>query len=132
MELPDFKSIGINIRRPFSVVNEFLGAPANMTQWASGLGSSLKQVNGQWVMQTATEQVRIEFTPPNAFGVIDHSVILPSGQVIYVPMRVVANGDGSHVLLTLFRQPGMSADHFAADARLIRDDLERLRTVLEA
>jgi hypothetical protein len=131
MELAEFKTIGVNIYCPFDRANAFLGAPTNFAQWAKGLGQSLKQVNGEWIFQTPTGPVSIVFTPPNALGVIDHSVILDPDHIVYVPMRVVSNRDGSHVSLTLFRQPGMSADQFAADAQLVRDDLERLRAILE-
>jgi hypothetical protein len=52
---------------------------------------------------------------------------------IYVPLRVVANGDaGSEVLLTLFRRPGMSDEKFAADAEWVLSDLRKLKALLEA
>jgi hypothetical protein len=37
--------------------------------------------------------------------VLDHTVVLPDGTEVYVPMRVVPNGGGSEVMLVLFRQP---------------------------
>jgi len=39
-----------------------------------------------------------------------------AGAEIYTPMRIVENGEGAEVLFTLFRQPGMSDEKFAADA----------------
>ena len=48
-----------------------------------------------------------------------------------VPMRVVANGEGAEVLLTIFRQPGMSDEKFGEDTQWVRRDLEALKAILE-
>jgi hypothetical protein len=76
--------------------------------------------------------VKLQFSPPNAFGVADHWVHLPDASVVYVPLRAVANGDGSEVSLTLFRLPGMDVARLAADAEWARRDLATLKRVLEA
>jgi hypothetical protein len=57
---------------------------------------------------------------------MDHVVETPAGDV-NVPMRIVANERGAEVLLTLFRQLGMTDERFAADAKWINRDLARLR-----
>lgn len=46
-------------------------------------------------------------------------------------MRVVPNGDGSEVVFTLFRQPGMTDEQFAADAAWVAKDLAALKAVFE-
>jgi hypothetical protein len=61
---------------------------------------------------------------------MDHHVDIGSGPEIYVPLRIIANGDGSEVLLTLFRQPGMSDEKFAADAEWVDRDLAALKTLV--
>jgi hypothetical protein len=63
--------------------------------------------------------------------VADHEVTLPSGDVIYNPMRV-PNGDGCEVVFSLRRLPGMSSEDFERDAGLVQADLTRLKQVLEA
>ena len=50
---------------------------------------------------------------------------------IYVPMRVVENGDGSAVIFTLFRQPEMTQEAFERGIAMVERDLEALRGVLE-
>lgn len=47
-------------------------------------------------------------------------------------MRVVRNGAGAEVIITLYRQPGMSDEKFAADAEWITRDLAALQTLIEA
>ena len=44
---------------------------------------------------------------------------------------MVANGTGAEVMLTLFRQPNMSAEMFATDADWVRRDLETLKSLAE-
>ena len=74
--------------------------------------------------------MRIRFTERNAFGVMDHRVDLGTGPEIHVPMRVVPDGGGAEVLVTLFRRPGMSDEAFAADAAWMQRDLLALRALL--
>ena len=73
----------------------------------------------------------MRFTPKNAFGVVDHYVKRSSGTEIYVPMRVIANGTGSELLFTLFREPEMSDERFSADLEFVKKDLNVLKAVLE-
>jgi hypothetical protein len=48
-----------------------------------------------------------------------------------MPMRVFPNGEGAEVLITVFRQPGVSDEKFAEDTHWVRRDLEALKTLLE-
>jgi hypothetical protein len=127
-------TVSVSIERPLSAVYEFTSVPENFPTWASGLGSSLERTSkGEWVAETPEGRVTIRFSEPNRLGVLDHTVIPAPGLEIYVPLRVVANGDaGSEVLLTLFRQPGMSDEKFAADAEWVLSDLQKLKALLEA
>ena len=73
----------------------------------------------------------VRFAAPNAFGILDHDVVLESGATFHNPMRVLPNGDGSEVVFTLFRLPGMSDAQFAADAGAVERDLRELEALLE-
>ena len=75
--------------------------------------------------------VTLRFTDRNPFGIMDHWVHLASGAVIHVPMRVVENGGGAEVMITLFRPEYVSPEAFASDANWVRRDLENLRDMLE-
>lgn len=46
-------------------------------------------------------------------------------------MRVVANGEGSELMFTLFQLPGMSDEQFGQDAGMVETDLRTLKVVLE-
>jgi len=106
--------------------------PANLPHWAPGLGSAVEQVDGQWLVQTSGGRVGLDFAPLNDYGVLDHNVTLPSGEVIYNPMRVTRAGDGSEVVFALRRLPGMTDEEFARDAAAVAADLARLKEVVEA
>ena len=127
-------TLSVSIERNLSEVYAFASAPENFPRWASGLGYSLEQASdGAWIAETPAGRATIRFSEPNAFGVLDHTVVPAPGMEIYVPLRVVANGDaGSEILLTLFRQPGMSDEKFAADAAWVLRDLRALKALLEA
>jgi hypothetical protein len=120
------------IKRAAADVYDYASDPANLPNWAPGLGSSVENVDGQWFVETSEGRVGVAFAPANAYGVLDHEVTLPSGDVIYNPMRVVPDGDGCEVVFSLRRLPDLSDEDFARDAGLVQADLTRLKHVLEA
>ena len=70
--------------------------------------------------KTQEGTVGLRFTPSNEYGVLDHTVVLSDGTEVYVPMRVMPNGQGSEVMLVLFRQPAMDDAEFVRDVGLIK------------
>ncbi|MEN3537393.1 SRPBCC family protein [Microbispora sp. ZYX-F-249] len=126
------RHISERIDRPADEVYEYASDPANLPTWAPGLGEAVENVDGQWFVQTPSGRVGFAFVERNAYGVLDHEVTLPSGEVVYNPMRVIPDGDGCEVVFTLRRLPGVSDEDFARDAGLVQADLTRLKQVLEA
>ncbi|MFN4310515.1 MAG: polyketide cyclase [Ferrovibrio sp.] len=124
------RHIGVTIDRPFAEVYAFLADPANWPSWASGLGTLRRQIDGTWVADQAGGRATIVFSPRNDFGVLDHRVITPEGQVIDVPLRAMPNGRGCDVVLTLYRHPAMDDATWARDQDWVRKDLERLATIV--
>jgi hypothetical protein len=131
MPTHEVRTVSISIERDWREVYEYASVPQNFARWASGLGSGLEPSGEDWIAQGPEGPIRVRFSPPNDFGVLDHVVTVAPGVEILIPLRVVANGSGSEVALTLFRQPGMSDEKFAADADWVRRDLERLKALLE-
>ncbi|HKE67205.1 MAG TPA: SRPBCC family protein [Micromonosporaceae bacterium] len=126
------KHLAESINRTAADVYDYAADPANVPDWAPGLGTGIENVDGQWFVQTADGPIAVAFAPRNDFGVLDHTVTLPSGQTVYNPMRVIADGDGSEVVFTLRRMPGMSDEEFARDAGLVAADLAQLKRLLES
>jgi hypothetical protein len=123
--------ISERIGRTADEVYEYAVDPANLPEWAPGLGSAVENVDGQWCVETPMGRVGFAFVERNAYGVLDHEVTLPSGEVIYNPMRVVRDGDGCEAVFTLRRLPGMSAEEFERDAKAVAGDLARLKKIVE-
>jgi hypothetical protein len=125
------RTISLAIRRDWREVYEFAHRPENFPRWASGGATSLRRDGDDWVAEAPAGQVRIRFTPRNDLGVLDHHVILATGTEIYVPLRVIANGNGAEVMLTLFRLPEMTDAVFARDAEWVAKDLGALKALVE-
>jgi hypothetical protein len=126
------RQISAPIDRPAAEVYDYASDPANLPAWAPGFGSSVENIDGRWFVETPAGAAGFAFVERNEFGVLDHEVTLPSGDIVYNPMRVVPNGDGCEVVFSLRRLPGMSAEDFERDAGLVQADLTRLKHVLEA
>jgi hypothetical protein len=130
--LGEARNISISIERDWREVYEFAHVPQNFPRWASGLASSLREDGSDWVTDTPEGQVRVRFTPRNDFGVLDHHVTLPNGARLFVPLRVVANGPGAEVILTLFVLPGTTEEIVSGDIESISSDLAALKGLLES
>lgn len=111
------KHISVAINRTTDEVYKFTSNPANLSQWASGIDD--------------LGEIKIKFAEKNTYGVMDHYVTLPSGEIFYNPMRVIKNANGCEVIFTLFRSPQMSDEMFNKDAETIKKDLLKLKSVLE-
>lgn len=123
--------ITIAVDRTPEEVYDFVSNPANLPRWASGLGTSIKNVDGKWTADTPSGPITIRFAPRNDLGVLDHYVTIAPGVEVYVPMRVIPNGSGSELTFTLFRQPGMTDQKFKEDAEWVLRDLTKLKDLLQ-
>jgi Polyketide cyclase / dehydrase and lipid transport len=126
------RHISEEIDRRADEVYEYVSDPTHIPQWASGLGRTVEQVGGEWFLDSDMGRIRVAFVERNDFGVLDHDVMLPSGQTFTNPMRVLADGDHCEVVFTVRRFPGVSDEDFARDANTVAQDLARLKQVLEA
>jgi hypothetical protein len=125
------KTLTISIQCPPEQVYAFVSNPERLPHWATGLCKAVRRVDDEWIVETAEGDLPVRFADPNQYGVLDHVVILPSGDSVHVPMRVVPNGAGSEVLFTLFQLPGMSDERFEKDVGMVRRDLDTLKQLLE-
>ena len=105
----------MTIERAPAEVYAYVSDPNNLPKWASGLSGAVK----------------VRFVERNAYGVLDHYVKANAGPEVYMPMRVFPNGEGAEVLLTVFRQPGVTEEKFVDDTQWVRRDLEALKALLE-
>jgi hypothetical protein len=130
--MTETKHVNQRIARRAADVYDYVVNPENIPTWAPGLGSAVEQIDGRWFVTTGMGLVELTFAPTNHFGVLDHDVTLPSGEVVYNPMRVIANGDVSDIVFTLRRRSDVSEQDFEADAAAVAADLARLKDILES
>jgi hypothetical protein len=131
MTLFETRPISVSIARPAAEVYAFAHKPENFPTWAAGLGAGLTPDGDRWIAHGPDGDVHVRFSPENAYGVLDHWVTLPDGTEISIPLRVVANGDGAEVTLTLFRAPGVDEATFERDEGMVAKDLAALKDLLE-
>jgi hypothetical protein len=124
--------LGISIGRSAIEAYEFLSVPENFARCMWGPGASLRQAGADWIADTAEGRVTVCLSERNSFGVLDYSVKRPGGSTVYVPVRVIASGEGCDLVLTLFRQPEVPDETFAADAERVMRDLRAAKRILEA
>ena len=110
----------------------FVSDPRNLPAWAAGLAEQeVEHVDDEWVVRSPMGRVTVAFAPANAFGVADHDVTLPSGEVVTNPLRVIPNGSGCDVVFTVRHRKGVSRAEFAADIDTVTADLATLRALME-
>jgi len=126
------RHLSTHIDRPASDVYDYAADPANLPSWAAGLGTSIEREADHWIVDSPGGRIVLTYAPKNEFGVIDHEVTLPTGEVFYNPVRVTPDRDGCEVVFSLRRQPGMSDEDFERDARAVQTDLEKLKEITES
>nr|WP_295110529.1 SRPBCC family protein [uncultured Caulobacter sp.] len=131
------RHISIRIHKSADEVYAFTHEPESFTKWAAGLASGLTRDGDpdgeQWIAHGPGGDVHVKFSPANDYGILDHWVTLADGTQLYMPLRVVANGEGAEVVMTLYRPPGMFDDAaFARDAAAVARDLAKLKALVEA
>ena len=126
------QTITVYIEAPFDRVYAFASRVENMPLWAPSFFRKVSREGGEWVVDSPFGKATVAFVQPNLFGVLDHTVRLPSGQEFFNPMRLIANGSGCEIIFTLFQTDGMSELDFVRDAALVKGDLNALRQLMEA
>jgi hypothetical protein len=128
------RTVSVEIAAAADTVYRCVRDPAQLPRWAAGICRSVTVKDGIWHVDTGTElgTVQLAFCADNAFGVLDHVVTLPGGQGQLNPMRVIANGEGSELMFTVFQTEGMSEEAFVKDVQAVTRDLKTIRMLLEA
>ena len=126
------ETLSVTIERNWRDVYAYAAEPANMVQWAAGLGGGFSGAGLEWTASDPSgNSVRIRFTQSNEFGVLDHDVFV-DGRIVHVALRVMPNGDGAEVNFLLLQENGMTDAEFERDAAAVRKDLATLKQILEA
>lgn len=132
MTLHQACTITVSVDRDWREVYDFASIPQNFPRWAAGLGRRFEGSGEEWTAENPDGRpIRIRFSRPNEFGVLDHIVFAENGAESGNAMRVVANGTGAEIMFTVLRTPGVAEEVFAADAAAVERDLTTLKALLE-
>lgn len=119
------------IAAPPEAVYEFAADPDNLVLWAAGLAQTEVVKDGDSLLVASPMgQVTVTFAPRNDFGIIDHDVRLPSGEVVSNPVRIIGHPEGAEIVFTI-RQLGLTDEEFARDAAAVARDLDALKRLVE-
>jgi hypothetical protein len=125
----------VTIDRPAADVHAFLAEVTNWPRWAivNILSVGPSPHPGWWSIETPQGAAEIRLRADAATGTVDHDFRDPDDpeDVAAVPARVVANGRGAHVSLTIFQPPGMEDADFDEAMAPVDRELATLRELLE-
>lgn len=132
METSDSRHISVLSSADVQTIYDLARDLPQLPTWASGLAAgNLRLIDENRVeLDSPMGQVLTTFTPRNDLGILDHIVVLPDGQEVLNPFRVVPHFLGSELIFTV-RQGGDSEEKFAADCQAVQADLERLVALAE-
>jgi len=126
------RHVSVSIAASADSVYDYAADPTHLPAWAAGLAqSAVQQAGDHWVVNSPMGMVKVDFTPANTFGVLDHTVTLPTGEQVLNPLRVIPDGDTCEVVFTVRHRTGMSEEEFEQDCQAVLADLEVLRLLLE-
>ena len=126
------RHVSVVIAADPDAVYSFATDPVNLPRWAAGLAQADVEVRGDdLIAQSPMGEVVVRFVPRNPYRILDHDVMLPSGTTVTNPIRVLAHPEGSEVVFTV-RQIELTDEEFERDCAMVAEDLERLRTIIEA
>lgn len=129
--MSESQHISTYIERPAAEVYAYASNPANVPDWAAGLGGAIEERDGRWFADSPMGEIEVIIVPENPYFVLDHEVRLADGTSFDNPMRVIADGTGCEVVFTLRRRADQTDDDYEADATAIRTDLATLKRLLE-
>ena len=128
------KTFSISINRPVDEVYEFLLDPTNLLKWVFiGHGRMRHLKDRDWEVETTVGRRVLRFAERMPLGVLDHYALLSENAEPHpIPMRVVANGEGTELIYTSFQRPGMSELEWKSVIEWVTVDLLALKSLLEA
>jgi uncharacterized protein YndB with AHSA1/START domain len=126
-------TLTFHIERPYEAVYEFLVDPRNYALWAAVEKDTFRQLeDGDWEAETEFGgKWNFRFTPANPFGVLDHAAYQPGKPIMWMPMRAVANEEGTDLIVTFYQRPDASDEEFASAVEWITTDFLGLKSLLE-
>ena len=121
----------ISIDAPVRKVFDFLANLENWQDWAIATIEKIQLYDGEWwEAATPVGSALLRLRPNATFGTLDHDFDADDASWT-VPARVVPNGTGSEVMITLMQPRGTSLADFEEQLALVGGELEHLKRLME-
>ena len=111
-------------RKTGEVFDAILNIPPKM------FPDAVKNSDGWWMFQGPHGDAKLKFQENEKLGILDHVFQDPDGKWD-VPMRVVANGEFSEVVITLFKPPNFTDELFEERAKEIEGIMQKMKEAIE-
>ncbi|GAA0375079.1 hypothetical protein [Bacillus horti] len=122
-------TVSVFIECDSNEVYEFTFNLENFPTWV-GLCQSIRQENGDWIMETTHGSMKVRTTKRNDLGIIDHFVST-SSETEFDAMRILPNGAHSEVFMTVFQHDGMPDEDYKQMIEVVKEDLQNLKSIIE-
>jgi len=123
----DTQQIAINVDS--EVLFDFLSKPENMSKWATGICSGVRQVGDEWVVETMMGDVKLKMVSDKELGVIDYHLLPPVPIQIALYCRVLENSQASEFTVTHFQIPLLP--NFEKQKQMITRAMNKLKEIVE-
>jgi hypothetical protein len=125
----------VTIDRPARDVHTFLSDAANWPRWAvvNVLSAAPSRAPGWWAIGTPDGPAELRIRADAATGIVDHDFRDPDDPdaVATVPARVLANGRGADVVMTIVQPSEVDGEVFDRLLESVATELATLKEVLE-
>lgn len=126
-----FDTFSVSIAAKPKKVWEFV---ADLNNWKrfSDFGKNLEQVSEtEWIAHTTQGDVRVLPKFDEDKLLLDSVCVIASGEEQLIPYRVVANGDGSELIMTNQQTATVSNQDYAEQLAWMKTELTTIKKILE-
>lgn len=109
----------------------FLSDPQNLPRWHRAFCRSVRREGEGWMVQTHRKTVPLQILRDDRSGVVDFLFKFDADFEWLVPSRVLANGNGSELVLTLIQPDGTSDADYHRHLQWAFDALRDAKKLLE-
>jgi hypothetical protein len=127
------KTLSVQIARPADDAYRFVADAANMPRWAFHNVKSIRQLEpNQWAIETPRGPGKLVLHFDQRFRILDHDFVDPREGAWAAAARIVPAGANDCVyMITLVKPPAMPEEAFHQGLRLVEEELQRLKAILE-
>jgi hypothetical protein len=130
--MPPAKVVDFTIEQTIEAVYDFLLVPENFARWAYVGDTAMRHLGvNEWAAETSVGPRILHLATRNAHFDLTHTARPPEGAPHTIPMRLMRNGDGTHVTYVFLRYAGQSDTEWRSAIDWVSADLATLKSYLE-